>query len=163
MGINLSNMVKLQCQFSFSNHFHMWNFFSESMRTLIFLQVRSHTYIFLHMYISLLCLHTEPNMDNHSPNRQVSTKKSHNRVAAGVIGWPRRTRLHSVQNEIRSFPTCLSARSSKPVQPSRNGLACILVGPWPRLLLGLLPQPSIVISLFSHNRDNRDNRVKWKN
>ena len=88
MGINLSNMVKLQCQFSFSNHFHMWNFFSESMRTLIFLQVRSHTYIFLHRYISLLCLHTEPNMDNHSPNRQVSTKKSHNRVAAGEMRQP---------------------------------------------------------------------------
>ena len=64
---------------------------------------------------------------------------------------------------MRGFPTCLSARSSKPVQLSRNGLACILAGPWPRLLLGLLPQPSILISLFSHNRDNRDNRVKWKN
>ena len=72
------------------------------------------------MDIALTCtesheagLHTERNMDNHSPNRQVSTKKSHNRVAAGVIGWPRRTRLHSVQNEIRGFPTCLSARSER--------------------------------------------------
>ena len=81
----------------------------------------------------------------------------YNRGAAGELSQP-----DYVAYKLKSVVSPLACPQDRkgPVQLVRNCFARNLMGPWPRLLLGLLPQPSIVISLFSHNRDNHDNRVK---